>query len=246
MDTQEYEVLYNVEDTHWWYVGMRRLSTTLLERFYPGRTDLRILDAGCGTGGAMVYLARFGEVTGIDLSPYALAFSRQRNQSQLGQATVTRLPFADGLFDLITSFDVLYHRAVGDYRHALAEFWRTLSLGGRIFLRLPAYNWLRRHHDQAVHTVHRFTASELRAALPAMGFTVEKLSYANTLLFPLVLGKRLTEAILPPRGGSDVYPNPPWQDRLLAPFLFAEARWLRSRALPFGLTVIAIGRKTNA
>ncbi len=246
MDPKEYKVMYNVEDSHWWYVGMQRITTVLVERFYPGRTDLRILDAGCGTGAAMTFLAPFGHVTGIDFSPYALDFSRRRSHARLGQATVTRLPFADASFDLVTSFDVLCHRAVGDYRHALAEFCRTLEPGGRLFLRLPAYNWLRRHHDQAVHTEHRFTSGELRAALRAQGFTVERLSYANTLLFPLALGKRLIEAILPPSEGSDVHPNPPWQDRLLSRFLFAEARWLRSHRLPFGLTVIAIGRKNHA
>ena len=114
MEPNEYEVVYNVEESHWWYVGMRRITTTLLEQCYPGRTDLGILDAGCGTGGAMVYLAHFGDVAGIDLSPYALAFSRQRNQMRLVQATVTHLPFADGSFDLITSFDVLYPRAFDD------------------------------------------------------------------------------------------------------------------------------------
>ena len=42
---------------------------------------------------------------------------------------------------------------------------------------------------------------------------------------------------------SDVHPNPIWQDPLFAQFLFAEARWLVRHTLPFGLTVIAVGRK---
>ncbi len=83
----------------------------------------------------------------------------------MGQATIVSLPFADECFDLITSFDVLYHRAVGNYGQALKEFHRVLKPGGCLFLRLPAYDWLRGRHDQAIHTAHRFTVPELRRGL---------------------------------------------------------------------------------
>ena len=244
MDPSEYRTIYAVEDRHWWYTGMRRITETLVESLYPGRTDLRILDAGCGTGAAARYLARWGRVTAIDYSALALGFSTARGLNSLGQASVTALPFAPGSFDLVTSFDVLYHRAVGDYHDALRQFRRVLRPGGRVLLRLPAYDWLRGRHDDVIHTARRFTAPELAAALGEAGFTVERLSYANTLLFPLALGKRLLERTAPGGGDgqSDVAPNPPWLDAALSRVLAAEALWLRRRSLPFGLTVVAVGR----
>ena len=244
MELSEYETMFQVEDRHWWYVGMRRISTTLVAQFFQDRTDVEILDAGCGTGAAIQNLSAFGTVTGCDLFSNALHFSRQRGLQRLVQASVTRLPFASDTFDLVTSFDVLYHRSIGDYREAMAEFHRVLKPGGYVFLRLPAYNWLRSDHDRAVHTGHRFTTSELRQALASTQFEVKKLSYANMLLFPLALGKRLAEKLLRvSEGTSDVRANPPWQDRLLVHFLYSEARWLTTHNLPFGLTVIAVGRK---
>lgn len=244
METEEYRTMFAVEDRHWWYVGMQAITVALIARLYPRRTDLRILDAGCGTGAAMGYLAPFGPVTGCDLSAVALQFCRQRGLHSLNQASVLRLPFEEDCFDLVTSFDVLYHRAVGDYGQAVGEFDRVLKPGGRLLLRLPAYDWLRGHHDQVVHTTRRFTAAEVGRSLAAQGFLVEKLSYANTLLFPLALAKRLVERMRPVDGTmSDIQPNPPWQDKLLARFLRAEAHWLVCHNLPFGLTVIAIGRK---
>ncbi len=63
------------------------------------------------------------------------------------------------------------------------------------------------------------------------------------MLFLLVLGKRLVGKIISPGEGSDVHPNPAWQDNLFARFLFAEAKWLGHHALPFGLTVVAVGKK---
>lgn len=244
METQEYETMFVVEDRHWWYVGMQRITTALIAHFYPHRTDLHILDAGCGTGAAMCYLSPFGTVTGCDLSALALTFCQQRGLSRLSQSSVTRLPFSNGCFDLVTSFDVLCCRDVGDYRHALSELERILKPGGRVLLRLPAYNWLRGHHDKFVHIAHRFTTTELHQALTASGFVVEKLSYANTFLFPLAFGKRLVvEKIFPSGDRSDVHLNPVWQDALFARFLFAEARWLVHHTLPFGLTVVTVGRK---
>jgi len=247
MEPNEYKTIFHVENQHWWYVGMARITITLLANLYPGRTDLHILDAGCGTGGGMQYLAPFGRVIGCDFSMLALDLGRQRKLTRLVQASVTQLPFASSQFDLVTSFDVLCHRAVGDYRVALAEFYRALRPGGRIFLRLPAYDWLRGRHDTIVHTEHRFTTHEVSKALINEGFVIERSSYVNSLLFPLALAKRTVEQILPDQGtNSDIQPNPPWQDKVLARFLNLEARWLQHHDLPFGLTVLAVGRKSTA
>jgi ubiquinone/menaquinone biosynthesis C-methylase UbiE len=240
----EYKTIFQVEKRHWWYVGMEQITTALLASLYPGRRDLHILDAGCGTGGAMQYLERFGLVTGCDLSALALDFGRQRHLKRLVQSSVSQLPFAADQFDLVTSFDVLYHRAVGDYRVALAEFYRALKSGGRLFLRLPAYDWLRGRHDTIIHTAHRFTAQEVGQAFVKAGFMIEKLSYANTFLFPLAFSKRMLEQVLSSSSkASDIQPNASWQDHILVRFLEAEARWLMRHDLPFGLTVLAIGRK---
>lgn len=244
MTPREYETIFQVEQQHWWYTGMSRITLELLEHHLPNQGNLQILDAGCGTGGMMQALTPLGRVTGCDLSPLALQFCHRRGLSSLGQATVDQLPFAENTFDLVTSFDVLYHEWVTDYTATLYEFWRVLRPGGMLFLRLPAYDWLRGHHDDVIFTRQRFTTGMVRHALLGSQFRVEKLSYANTLLFPLALGKRLAERIRPPAGDvSDVQPNAGPVDALLSRFLIAEARWLNRHNLPFGLSVVAIGQK---
>lgn len=244
MNPSEYRTIYTVEDHHWWYAGMRRITLSMLDEVYGRRDDLNILDAGSGTGAAMVYLSRFGRVTGIDFSPLALDFCRERELARLGQASVTALPFVAESFDLVTSFDVLYHRAVGDPGLALDEFHRVLKPGGRVLLRLPAYDRLRGRHDDVIHTARRFTAGQLSDLLRQSGFAVERLTYANTLLFPIALAKRLLEPLLPhEEGRSDISANAPWVDETLSAVLGAESGWLRRRNLPFGLTVVALGRK---
>ena len=245
MNHEEYEVMYQVEDHHWWYLGMERITRSLLDQAIGQRPSIRILDAGCGTGAVMVYLAQYGQVTGFDFSAEALRFSRQRGHQSLTQASVIDLPYADRSFDLITSFDVICETGVDD-EQALHEFARVLRPGGRLLLRLPAYSWMRGKHDVAVHVRHRFTRGELKDKLAANGFVPERLSYANTFLFPVAAVKRLSERLFSRnQAGSDLTLDPGRLNGLLAGILSAEAPLIRSRGLPFGLTVVALARKTT-
>lgn len=97
------------------------------------------------------------------------------------------LPVAAKSFDLVTSFDVFYHRAVEVEMVTMCDIWSLLKPGGHGLLRLPAYDWLRSHHDKVIHTWRCFSARRVGNMLSASQFTIEKLSYANTILFPLTV-----------------------------------------------------------
>lgn len=236
--------MYQVEDHHWWYLGMEVITRALLDRWVPfGK--LKILDAGCGTGAAITtYLADYGFVTGVDLYSEALKYCRKRNAPRLARASVLNLPFAPASFDLVTSFDVLYERAVSSEATALAEFFRILTPDGRLLMRLPAYDWLRGQHDVHIHTNRRYTKKLVKELLEQNGFVVEHLSYANTLLFPFALIKRLSERIFPPKDiQSDLALNAGIFNGLLKIILASESYFVANTGLPFGLSVIVVGRK---
>jgi SAM-dependent methyltransferase len=246
LDPQEYEIMYRVERSHWWYGGMESITRGLLNRWYRPAQGLRILDAGCGTGAAMTtYLAEYGQVTGFDLSRIALDFCRLRSAQRLACASDVALPFASESFDLVTSFDVLYERAVSSDSLAIQESRRVLCPGGRLLLRLPAYNWLRSQHDEAVHTARRYASEQVAALLRENGFVVERLSYANMFLFPLALLKRMTEWILPKNAASDLSLDAGRVNGVLKTILSAEAPLVARGHLPFGLSVFAVGRKES-
>ncbi|MGZ6316402.1 MAG: class I SAM-dependent methyltransferase [Anaerolineales bacterium] len=186
---------------------MESITHALLERWCQPSQGLAILDVGCGTGAAMTaYLAEYGEVTGFDLSKLALEFCRLRSASRLVRASSVALPFSSASFDLVTSFDVLYESSVPSDSLAIREFFRVLCPSGRLLLRLPAYNWFRGRHDEAVHTAGRYSTSDVEALLHTNGFVIEQLSYVNMFLFPIAVLKRAAERILPERGitGSDL------------------------------------------
>lgn len=252
MQTEDYQYLYDLEERFWWFAGMREITAGLLDPLLPPR-DRAILDAGCGTGGNLEWLARYagkGPVAGIDLISTALDFCRQSGHPQLAQASATDLPFAEEAFDLVTSFDVLVQiPGAGADEQAIREMWRVLRPRGIAFVRCAAYEWMRSGHDEALGTQRRYELGELCEKMEAAGFRVLRATYANSLLFPVAAVRRLALKRLGlADGGSDVKPLPPalqWLNQLLIKALLWEARRLRNPAakLPAGLSAICIAQK---
>src|SRR5437773_8044299 len=119
MEREQYAIMARREERHWWYTGMRKVALAVLDRHLAGRHGLRILDAGCGTGGTTIELRRFGEVVGVDLAWGALAPARRRGLTALSCASIERLPFGPATFDAATSFEVVYHLGVASDAAAL-------------------------------------------------------------------------------------------------------------------------------
>jgi SAM-dependent methyltransferase len=244
----EYAAMYRVEDSHWWYVGMRRVADALLRARFNGRAGrLDILDAGCGTGGNAEHLRGYGRVTGIDVSADALAFAGRRPGLALARASVEAVPFRNGSFDLVLSNDVLCHLHVADDARAVQEFARVLRPGGVVYLQLPAFDRLRSHHDAAVYTTHRYTAEEVRTLLRGAGLRVRRVTYANALLFPAAAAWRAVHKLGDHQASerSDVRPVPAAVNLALRVALSLEAPVIQRRDLPFGLSVIGVAEKTR-
>ena len=204
------------------------------------------MDAGCGTGAGLLFLSQYGTVTGLDISAHALRFCAERGCTEMTRASVMALPFRDQSFDLVTSFDILYFEGIHD-ETALDETSRVLRPGGRLLIRVPAFDWLRGTHDAKVSTAHRYTSGELKAKLVKSGLEIEVLTYANMLLFPLALLKRLTERwLIAPQQDSDIAVTVGPFSGLLRSCLVLESRFIPWCRLPFGLSVVAVARKTSS
>jgi hypothetical protein len=96
-----------------------------------------------------------------------------------------------------------------------------------------------------VHGRHRYTASEARAMLEGSGFVVERLSYINSLLLPVVVGQRMIDRVRPsdPDGHSDLQPPGALINTALQSALYLEAAWLRDGGrFPAGLSILALAR----
>ncbi len=250
MDEREYFHMYEEEERHWWYVGMRTVVLSLLPPASLPR-GLRVLDAGCGTGYNMRWFRQhYGAgVTGADVSPVGLDFCRQRGEHDLVRADAASLPFSGGVFDLVVGFDVLTQlRDESARAAALKDFLRVLKPGGRMLLRVAAYERLRSSHDTVIMTYHRYGRTELLNAVVEAGFRLLRLTNANTILFPAAaLWRLLKRAGLAPTG-SDVRPETRGSDRLnqaMTTVLRIEAAILRRFrfGFRFGLSIFLLAAK---
>jgi SAM-dependent methyltransferase len=172
---------------------------------------------------------------GVDLH------TRRAIPQPLVQADVSRLPFTAGAFDLVLALDLLEQRQV-DPMQALREMRRMLRPGGRLLARVPAHPWLQGPHDRFWGGARRYRRAEFAGLVTNAGFAIRRLTYANSLLFPMAAaGRLLARAGI--RGDDDLCPLPACINSLLLGVLTAEARWLRTHDLPIGLSLICLGQR---
>ncbi len=250
MIKSEYKNIYQHEDTHFVYVSMHNTIIKLLKQFYTKQISnpkkkIKILDAGCGTGGLLQKLKNYGEVHGIDISAEGIKLAKKRGLRNLKVATVTKLPYKKNTFDIVVCIDVLYHQEVSDDILALREFERVLKPSGLLILKVPAYNWLRGKHDAIAHTKHRFTKSEITTKLKKSKLKIVKVTYANTFIFPLVLAKRLIDNFSHKKAQSDVAQVNPLINTFFIFLSSVEDVFIKWFNLPFGLTIFSVASKSN-
>lgn len=192
MEEIEYQKMYEVEESHWWYVGLHELILNFVDIERTKRGPLKILDAGCGTGRLCQLMDEYGEVCGCDISNHALDLCAKRKVSVF-TADLNLIDLGIERYDVITSVDVLYHKWIQDDTEILIKFYKALKPGGILILNLPAYNFLKSRHDKAVHTRERYTKSATTKKLKEQGFAVEKATYRIGFLFPLIVVYRMLQ-----------------------------------------------------
>jgi SAM-dependent methyltransferase len=205
--------------------------------------DACVLDAGCGTGGLILNLQkRFPRWrwSGIDFSALACEMAQRRTGADIREASITKLPFAEGQFDGIATADVICQ--VENPDAATAELFRALRPGGVAVINLPAYQWMWSYHDEAVQNLRRYTRAELKALLSEAGFVDVRLTYWNSLLFPMIFVQRKFFPQKP--GTSDVKSFPAPVEAFFRGVTSIELAWLAiGGRLAWGLSVLASARK---
>lgn len=205
MDRIVYDRMAAHDSTHWWYRARRDILADYLSRYGGLPAQARILEIGCGTGHNLPMLARFGTVDAIEIDPAARAIASQRLGKPVGDAPLPELPgVAQGAYDLVAVLDVVEH--IEDDVAALAAMATCLKPGGKILVAVPAHQWMWSAHDVVNHHHRRYSKATLSAAIVRAGLTPTRLTYFNSLLFPLAAVARVAGRLL---GRDDSDDSPP-------------------------------------
>lgn len=206
MDRIVYDRMAAHDSTHWWYRARRDILADYLTRYAALPADARILEIGCGTGHNLPMLSGFGRVEAIEIDPAARAIAGERLGRPVGDAPLPALPGVErGAYDLVAVLDVVEH--IEDDVAALKAMGDLLKPGGKILIAVPAHQWMWSAHDVVNHHHRRYSKATLAAAIERAGLRAKKLTYFNSLLFPLAAAARLAGRMTG-RDDSDDSPPP--------------------------------------
>jgi ubiquinone/menaquinone biosynthesis C-methylase UbiE len=233
------------EQTYWWHLGRLKIIQTYVEKAKKDKKKFKIMNVGCGTGGTINMLERYGSVDNVDVSDEAIKFMKKCGYTRLTKVDDIKLPFNDKTYDMVGAFDVLEH--IDKQVAALREWSRVLKDDGAIVVTVPAYQWLWTEHDVSLHHYRRYTTKRLAAAAAEAGLVPQKKSYAIVFSLPLVVGFRYLNKLLGRKNDSETsYVDVPnWINSFFSQLLYVEAKIHNTISLPVGTSVVGIFRKAK-
>lgn len=253
MKPEAYHMIAARDRDYWWNHARRFMASALLRR-YGLAQGCRFLDLGCGPGGnlAMLDALRPSLVAGIDLSPIAIDFARQRApDARLVRADINAgLPFTAAAFDAVTIFNVLYHSWMPSETAVLNEVFRVLRPGGLALITEPAFSVLEREMDEVAMGRRRYRLREIAALCRTARLDVVFGSYFTSFGFPILLALKLAKRVRRPKRvegtaqAADMNALPPLVNAAMYQAARLEARLITAGVrMPFGVTLVCLARR---
>ena len=231
--------MFSLENRHFWFLAKRKFADVFIN---PIRGEIsKILDIGCGTGGMTHHLSKYGAVVGIDSDKSAVKYSLKRKiKVRLGDAN--RMSGIKDKYDLVTLFDVLYHKNIPNPKKVIKNVEAIINKGGYLLITDSAMPCLYSSHDLQLGGARRFSSSKLRKMLEQSGLNVVRISYIYFSIFPLVFLRRVILDKFVAKG-SDVEEVNPAINHFLIFLLRIEAFILKWFDFPWGSSIIALAKK---
>lgn len=173
---------YVIEDNSFWFRHRNRCLLTLLKKFPPPG---QLLDIGGGNGYQAQAFQHHGiAVTLLETGKEGIYHAKERGVQELICGTFEQERFLPATLPAVSLFDVVEH--VEDDTHFVRQIATSLQVGGRLYITVPAYQWLWSDEDRRAGHWRRYTIKTMRHLLVPLGFQIEFASYIFSLL-PLAI-----------------------------------------------------------
>lgn len=240
MEEISYLKTHSVQIKHWWYQARLEIIDRVLTSHLSKNTPKTILEIGAGSGVNIGRLQQFGKVDAVEMHEGGRELIRN-NFSDV-ETRDGSLPdpevFAEKNYDVVCMFDVLEH--VDQHQEALESIRGHINDDGRLFITVPAYQWLWSQHDVAMHHHRRYTRNTLQEVLGNAGWKVDRIGYFNTCLFPLALVARIKDLIFKPEISTGINLPSDFVNSVFRRIFSSEANRVSKGGYPFGLSLMAV------
>jgi SAM-dependent methyltransferase len=240
--------LLAVEDTSFWFQHRNRCIVSAVRRFPPGRP---IIDVGAGNGFVAQGLrdADF-DVIAVEPGMNGALAARQRGVECVIRGTVQDVGFDETSLPAVGLFDVLEH--IEDDVATLTSICRMLRSRGRLYLTVPAYQFLFSGEDRAAGHFRRYSRRSLNYALTRAGFNIEYGGYFFFFLpVPIFLFRTLpswfkADQAYPAHSVSGDHMTPALIGQQISVALAWESRLIACGGrIRFGGSYLAVARKPS-
>jgi SAM-dependent methyltransferase len=239
-------VCFVLEDQSFWFRHRNDCIVEVVRQFPPAGP---VLDIGGGNGFVSLGLVRAGlEAILVEPGPDGARNARSRGLATVICSSLEGAGFKTASIAGAGMFDVLEH--IEADAQALQRIRGLLRPQGRLYLTVPAYNWLYSYEDEEAGHYRRYTAGTLAHLLQSAGFAVEY----STYIFAFLPAPIFLLRTLPTRLGyhgkitlaaarRDHAPPSGIAGRMLNALLGLEIRAIRKRMrIPFGGSCLVVAR----
>ena len=224
------------DDNWWWAKARREIIQQCLKKVITNNVD--ILEIGAGFGSMSSMLSSFGTVSAVEPYHDAALYLREKLKIESFHSSFESFN-ATKTYDMVACFDVLEH--IEDDKNAILKMESLLKNKGLLVVTVPAYKFLWNRHDEINHHFRRYRKKELLSKIPRT-FTIKKISYFNSLLFPIAI---LDKLVLAKNKKSSSFDPNKLINGLLYRIFSTEKSILRFTSLPFGVSLLLVAEKRN-
>lgn len=233
-----FDEMIELETSHWWYRARRDIITQVLNKYFKGQDNLRILDVGCGTGSYLRLLKKFGQVLGLEPNR-SMAEYCQNQGLKIINCQIENYQ-SKQKFNLITLFDVLEH--IKDDRKTIRILTNLLNKEGYLLITAPAFRGLWSRHDQVCHHYRRYKTKTIENLL-GNEFKLIYISYYNFFLFPAIFVGLKIKHFFKTDHLPTKLPNKLINQWLYKIFSSEKKLIAGGKKMPFGVSLILLAQK---